>query len=58
MHQDAKITKKTKARNKAQIRDLKPAKDPKGGIIAILIGLGSSSSPSPPPPPPPPPTTK
>jgi hypothetical protein len=55
MNQTPKIRKKTRTSDKVQIPDLKPEKDPKGGIIAILIG--SLTSP-PPPPPPPPPTTK
>jgi len=48
--------KTTKPEHKIQIADLKPEKDPKGGIIAVLIDLNTTSPK--PTPPPPPPTTK
>jgi hypothetical protein len=52
-------SKTTKDRNKktgAKIADLEPQRDPKGGIIAVLIDLNTTSPK--PTPPPPPPTTK
>jgi hypothetical protein len=52
-----KKTKMIKSEDKVQIADLEPKKDPKGGIIGLLIDL-NTSSPKPAPPPPPPPTTK
>jgi hypothetical protein len=54
MKKQPETAKKPKTTSNLQIPDLKPKKDPKGGIIAILIGTQLPS----PPPPPPPPTTK
>jgi hypothetical protein len=39
MNQKPKTTKKPKIKNKVEVPDLNPKKDPKGGIIAVLIGL-------------------
>jgi hypothetical protein len=50
MNQQPETQKKPKTKNKVQIPDLKPKKDPKGGIIAVLIGTGPTTMP--------PPTTK
>jgi hypothetical protein len=55
MNKQPKTARKPKTTSNLRIRDLKPEKDPKGGIIAVLIGFGTSPPPSPPPPPP---TTK
>ena len=41
MNKELNRTKKTKTKSKAEIQDLKAKKDPKGGIIAILIGMGA-----------------
>ena len=46
MNKESNRTKKTKTKSKAHIRDLKPNKDPKGGIIAILIGMGAKKQPT------------
>jgi len=53
MNKQPKMAKKPKTTSNLRIRDLKPEKDPKGGIIAVLIDINPS-----PKPPPPPPTTK
>jgi hypothetical protein len=44
MNQEPKTEKKPKTKSKIQVPDLKPKKDPKGGIIAVLIGLTASGS--------------
>jgi hypothetical protein len=49
MNQHSKTTKKPKSKSKVEIPDLKPEKDPKAGIIAVLIGGPTTM---------PPPTTK
>ncbi|HWY41380.1 MAG TPA: hypothetical protein VNX27_11360 [Chthoniobacterales bacterium] len=41
MNKNLAITKKQTKKNKGQVPDLKPKKDPKGGIIAILIRMGA-----------------
>jgi len=56
MNQASKTAKGPKPKNKVEIPDLKPKKDPKGGIIAVLIGTGPTTMP--PPTTLPPPTTK
>ncbi len=56
MNQASKTAKGPKTKNKVEIPDLKPKKDPKGGIIAVLIGTGPTTMP--PPTTLPPPTTK
>jgi hypothetical protein len=50
MNQVPEIEKKPKTKSKVRIPDLKPKKDPKAGIIAVLIGTGPTTMP--------PPTTK
>jgi hypothetical protein len=44
MNQPPKVEKKPKTKSKIQIPDLKPKKDPKAGIIAVLIGLTPTTS--------------
>jgi hypothetical protein len=56
MNQKSKATKNTKTSTPVQIRDLDTKKDPKAGIIGILIDLNTQGPK--PAPPPPPPTTK
>jgi hypothetical protein len=46
MRQEPKRTKRSKTKNKVQLPDLKPKKDAKGGIIAVLIG-GPTTMPPP-----------
>jgi hypothetical protein len=55
MNRHSMTTKKTKKKT-SKIADLEPQRDPKGGIIAILIDLNTTGPK--PTPPPPPPTTK
>jgi hypothetical protein len=49
MNQEAKTTRKPKTKSNVEVPDLKPQKDPKAGIIAVLIGGPTTM---------PPPTTK
>jgi len=43
MNQEPKTTKKPQPKSKVQVRDLKAKKDPKAGIIAVLIGTGPTT---------------
>jgi hypothetical protein len=43
------MKKHPKKTSNLRVRDLKPKKDPKGGIIAVLIGMADPSPPTPPP---------